>query len=470
MPEQTDLTTQLARLAPELDEATAREMFERRRRPRRVPRWLMPAAAVVLAVVGVIGLAMVTTEDAEAPAVPVDTAAPDATLRPAPGETVMADENFFDVIIVAETPVGFGNAELAMSESELTSVWTDWKPRIDQPAVEFASKVALVMTRPDNACADVVTRFEVTEQNGTAVWTPLFEEPTVGCDDPLLSWLYVVAIDRAALGDEARIRVPAAEVFDVPEQIIEYTAPMGGGADSTDDAPVTLTVTDVVVALPSVDEPTLHNTLIGMFYVVQHEGGDVSVVPATVDRRPTEDEGVTMLRNLVVASESGRSFFSDGDVWDAWGRAATAGRSSDLVGYAGRVVGDEVEVLYSDSTRIEGDPEVPGGEDYRFPPELWEPITPGQFLTLSSSGPLWRLFDANLVVEDGVGRICQIDTTVPADQFGGCDEAGIVIDTLVTSTNPEITTWYESPILAFQDPVRGFTNVIPLAGRSARGR
>jgi hypothetical protein len=50
----------------------------------------------------------------------------------------------------------------------------------------------------------------------------------------------------------------------------------------------------------------------------------------------------------------------------------------------------------------------------------------------------------------------------------GCDETTIVIDTLVTSTDPDITTWYESPVLAFQDPVRGFTNVIPLAGYSSR--
>lgn len=471
MPETTDLTTQLARLAPQVDEVAARELFERRRQPQPVPRWLMPAAAVVLIVAGVVGLVVVTADDAEAPAAPVDTTVsdePDAAVRPAPGETLIAGEEHFDVITVAETTVGFGNAELVMSEDELTSVWTEWNPSVEQPAVEFAGNVALVMTRPDNACADVVTRFEVSEQNGTAVWTPVFEELADACADPLLSWLYVVAIDRPALGEHARIRVPAADLYDVPEEIIEYNASAGAPDESADPATVTLTSTEVVVALPPVGEPALHNTSIGMFYVVQHDGGDVSVVPATIDRRTTDDEGVTMLQSFVVASASGGSFFSDGDVWDAWGRAATAGRSSDLVGYAGQLVGDEVKVLYSDATRIEGDPEVPGDEDYPFPPELWEPITPEQFVTLSSSGPIWRLFDAQLVVEDGVGRICRVDTSVPVDQFGGCDETNIVIDTLVTSTNPDITTRYESPILAFQDPVRGFTNVIPLAGYSSR--
>jgi hypothetical protein len=471
MREQSDFTTQLSRLAPEVDEAAARELFERRRRSRPPSRWLLPAAAVVLILAGVVGLVVVTGDDAGAPAGPVDTTVPDepdAALRPAPGETVFAGEEHFDVVIVAETTVGFGNAELVTSEDELSSLWAEWNPGVDQPAVDFAGSVALVMTRPDNACADVVTQFEVTGESGTAAWTPVFEALEDECVDPLLSWLYAVAIDRVPLGDRALIRVPSAPVYDVAEQIIEYTAPTGTPDESADAAPVTLTPTDVVVALPPVGEPSLHNTSIGMFYVVHHDGGDVSVLPATM-ARTTQDEGVTMLRSFVTVSESGGSFSSDGDIWDARGRAATAGRASDLVGYAGQVVGDEVEVLYSDATRVEGDPEVPDGEDYPFPPELWEPTTPEQFMTLSSSGPVWRLFDAQLVVEDGVGRICRIDTSVPVDQFDGCDETSIVIDTLVTSTNPDITTWYESPILAYQDPLRGgFTNVIPLAGYSSR--
>ncbi|MFP5487860.1 MAG: hypothetical protein ACLGHQ_06095, partial [Acidimicrobiia bacterium] len=421
-------------------------------------------------------MAMVTADDAEAPATPPATPpasrapdGPDAALRPAPGETLVAGEEHFDVITVAETTVGFGNARLVMTEDELTSLWAEWNPGVEQPAVDFAGAIALVMTRPDNACANVVTRFEVTDQEGTPVWTPVFESLVDECDDPLLSWLHVVAIDRAPLGEAALIRVPAAEVFDVPEQIIRYTAPTGAPDESADAAPVTLTPTDVVVPLPPVGEPTLHNTSIGMFYVVQHDGGDVSVLPATIDRRTPEDGGVTMLQSFVVASESGGSFLSDGDIWDAWGRAATAGRSADLVGYAGRVVGDEVEVLHSDATRIEGDPEVPDGEDYPLPPRPpLDAITPEEFLTLSSSGPAWRLFDANLVVEDGVGRICRVDTSVPVDELDGCDESGVVLDTLVTSADPDITTWYEAPILAFQDPVRGFTNAIPLAGYSSR--
>ncbi|MEQ8436711.1 MAG: hypothetical protein RIB65_04415 [Ilumatobacter fluminis] len=463
MPE-TDFAAQLARLAPEVDEAGAKSVFERHRQPSGTPRWLLPAAVVVLIVVGVTGLVLMRGDDATAPVSPVDDA-----LRPNEGETLIADEGYFDVVTVGETTVGFGNAALVGSTEELDSLWAGWNPGVEQPDVEFAEAVALVMTRPDNACADVVTRFEVTDRNGVSTWTPVFEERADACEDPLLSWLYVVAIDRAALGDRADIVVPAAELYDVSEQTIEYTAPEGGPDGTADPATVTVTPTDVVVPLPPEGEPELHNTAAGMFYVVNHGDGDVSVVPAVRDRPVDDDLGVTMLQSFVVPSESGGSFFSDGNVWDAWGRAATLGRTDDLSGYAARVDGDEVEVLSSDDTRVEGDPDVPDGEEYPLPPRPpFEAITPEQFVTLSSSGPIWRLFDAELVVENGVGRICDVDTSIPADRLQGCDESGIVIDTDVRSSDLQTTTWFEPPILAFQDPVRGFTHVVPLAGYSSR--
>ncbi|TDT17235.1 hypothetical protein BDK89_2843 [Ilumatobacter fluminis] len=460
MPE-TDFAAQLARLAPEVDEAGAKSVFERHRQPSGTPRWLLPAAVVVLIVVGVTGLVLMRGDDATAPVSPVDDA-----LRPNDGETLIADEAYFEVVIVAETTVGFGNAALVGSTEELDSLWAGWNPGVEQPDVEFAEAVALVMTRPDNACADVVTRFEVTNRNGVSTWIPVFEERADACEDPLLSWLYVVAIDRAALGDRADIVVPAAELYDVSEQTIEYTAPDGTPDESDDAATVTLTPTDVVVPLPPEGEPELHNTAAGMFYVVNHGDGDVSVIQATIDLISPVDPDTTNLMSFVVASESGRSFFSEGEVWDAWGRSATRDRVDDLTGYAGRVVGDEVEILASDATRVEGDPEVPDGEQYPLPARPFgDGITVEQFFTLSSSGPIWRMFDAQLVVEEGVGRICPVDEVVDPT---GCPDAGMVIDTQVRSGNADLTSWYGSPILAFQDPVRGFTHVIPLAGYSSR--
>ncbi|MCB0968808.1 MAG: hypothetical protein KDB37_18400, partial [Ilumatobacter sp.] len=318
------------------------------------------------------------------------------------------------------------------------------------------------MTRPDNACADVVTQFDVTDRDGIPAWTPVFAEQADACDDPLLSWLYVVTIDRAALGDRADFVIPASELYDVPPTILEYR-----GVEQPDGeaATVTLTPTDVVVPLPPESEPELHNTAAGMFYVVNHGDGDVSVVPATIDLISPVDPDTTNLMSFVVASESGRSFFSEGEVWDAWGRSTAPERVDDLTGYAGRIVGDEVEILASDATRVEGDPEVPDEEQYPLPGRPFDDgITVEQFFTLSSSGPIWRMFDAQLVVEEGVGRICPVDQVV---EPMGCPDTGMVIDTQVRSSNTDLTSWYGSPILAFQDPFRGFTHVVPLAGSSS---
>jgi hypothetical protein len=38
----------------------------------------------------------------------------------------------------------------------------------------------------------------------------------------------------------------------------------------------------------------------------------------------------------------------------------------------------------------------------------------------------------------------------------------------VTSDEPDVTVWFGPPVLAFQDPFRGFTHVIPLGGAASR--
>jgi hypothetical protein len=236
-----------------------------------------------------------------------------------------------------------------------------------------------------------------------------------------------------------------------------------GTTDSAADGPAASTesATGVIVELPPVGAPALHNTGAGLFWVVQHDDGSVSVLPATVERR-ADDDLAPPLRSLVAASTSGRSFASDGAVWDEYGRSVTGPRSDDLVGYRGRVDGSSVEVWTTESAPIEGESiEPPAGEVYPLP-DLGEPISPMQWFTLSSSGPIWRYLDAALVVEDGVGRICQVDTQVPVAERHTCDDAAVAIDTQVRSTDSETTIWFAAPILAFQDPLRGFTTVVPL--------
>lgn len=474
MPDQ--LAQQLARLAPEVDVPAGRDLFERSRAGGRdgrpgAPRWLLPAAVVVLVVAGLAGIWAVTGNDEPTiPAGPVDDAEDSAVT-----EGTVTEGSGYEVVHVAESSTAFGSAELVTTDDQYDAMMN---PGPDVPPIDFSSNVALVMTRPDNACPDALTRFDIApDASGTSVWTPVFEDLSTACDDPLLSWIYVVVIDRTVLGAAATIRIPADEVYDVPEQILPFeSAAPPTSADEVADA-ITLTATGVTVPMPSVGEPAIHNTSAGLVWVVAHDDRSVSVLPAVIDQPVSEDEGgVTNLQSLVFGSASGRSFAggSSGFVWDSSGRAVNGGRANDLVGYAGRVDGDEVEIMSSTGERVDGDIETGlaaelNAEEYPMP-DLGEPIDLATFASLSSSGPIWRHLDATLVVENGVGRICELPPDPTFDQLTGCDESAseFVFDTGVTATDPGITSWFHAPILAFQDPDDGFTSVIPMGGMTSR--
>lgn len=466
-----DLAERLRRLEPAVDMTASRALFERSRTAPAVPRWLMPAAAALLIVGGIVGLFALGSGD--------DDVRPSAETDPADERTTVTEGDGYDTVLVAEARTGFGNAELVTSDEQLDALWAEWTPGPDRPPVDFDRSVALVTTRPDNACPDTLVRFERAPVDASpATWTAVFEDLSEACNDPLLSWIYVVAIDRSVLGSSSTIVLPAQEIFEVPEQRLEYVSDGPPGTSTTDDT-ATLTDTGIVIDLPEVGSPTLHNLSVGLVWVVAHDDGTVSVLPGTVDVSPASSEdagGVTLQQRLVYVSSDGDLFFSGPTTWDTHGRAITGGRLNDLGGLIGRVVDDEVQVWTSDDERVAGAPD-PAPDRVGTSPErtlaelrraVGEPIDPMTFFTLSSSGPIWRYFDATLVVETGVGRICQVPTAVPVTELTGCAAAEIAIDTQATSGDPLITTWFHAPILAFQDPMRGFTSFVPLGGISSR--
>ena len=278
--------------------------------------------------------------------------------------------------------------------------------------------------------------------------------------------------------------LPAAVVALVVAGVVGLLA-VTGDDDSGDvpvspvatSAPVTRTDTDVVVPLPPVGEPALHNTSLGLLWVIRHSDGTVSVLPGTVDRPPDdavvpEMVGISMLQYVVQVSDDGNTLVAGPWTWDDHGRSTDADRATDLVGYEGEVRGAEVAVYFSDADRVDGDANpTDAGSSYPLDfvaDALGQPMDLSVFPTLSSSGPAWRYFDGGLVVEDGVGRICDVDLSIPVSDFEGCDTGGTVIDTMVTSDRPDATVWFGPPILAFQDPLRGFTHVIPLGGVASR--
>lgn len=465
----------LTLLAPSIDRAASRELFDRRRADDGTagggPRQWLAAAAVALLVGGIVGLWALSRGGATAPATDAEDPVDRPSDEPAAVEWQIVDGvvepgEGFEVHYVAESHEPYGQAWLVrdLDDSAYDALM---RPHPDVPEPDLGRSIVLVTIQPDNACPDALVRFEVEpNREGVPVWTPVFEEQARECNDPLLSWLYVITIDVDALGDAAIIRLPADEVFDVEERLLPYTAITDDPGAADDEPAVVVEPTGVTVPKPPVGRPAIHNTGIGLVWVVSHDDGTVSVIPATIDAPESDDEGgTTNLSAIVTASASGRSFTGGHFGWDAWGRATNGGRANDLVGYEGRIDGDEVEILTSTARRVPGDVVPPPDAETYDLPDLGRPIDIPTFYTLSSSGPIWRYLDATLVVEDGVGRICEVDTVVPVDRLTTCADAEFVIETAVRSTQPDITTWYAAPILAFQDPVRQFTEVIPLGGR-----
>lgn len=244
----------------------------------------------------------------------------------------------------------------------------------------------------------------------------------------------------------------------------------GDGSDPEPSGEPDLIATDVVLPLPAVGEPRLHTGTFGAVWVVHHDDGTVSVLNA-VRPRSEADDGVPVegLGHLVQPTEGGRSFVGRDHLWDAHGRTLNGPRTADLVGFAGVVVDGEVQLFVSDATRFDGDPDDP-------PVVLIDPpdlsgvalLDLGQLATLSFSGPIWRLLDATLVVQDGVGTLCSVPDTpaTPLPELATCNSSGV--STAVRSTQPGITKWFFGPLLTEFDQFGQIVTVAPLGSETSR--
>lgn len=467
------LAERLSRLAPTVDVAAGRRLFEQARAGGTPPpyRRLAVAAAVVLLVAGVVGLAALTRDDPAG--VPADEPNPTAPppVDPETAEPPVATGDEFELLAVEEVVAPFHELRLATGDAELAAIWAELSPPVDAPEVDFVRHVVAVFTRPDNACPDTLEGFDVVGET----WTPRFSTETGACNDPLLTWLYAVELERAALGSSVTVDLPADELYDAPAA--SASAPLGQLPDDpsgSDEPPPTLTELDVTVPLPDVGRPTLHATTVGAVWAVRHHDGSVSVLPALVDVPASADEGgVRGIARLVVPNADGTQFRGPRWSWDAWGRTIGGPRSEDLAGFIGEVRGDEIALLASSAERVEGEPSVPPSASPEFPSAAdaaaahLEPIDLGTYFTLSYRGPAVRLMDVTLVVEDGVGRLCEIDPTPPVADLASCAE-GAAVFTRITSSDPDITTWYFAPVVAEFDELGEVVRVVPLGGQAAR--
>lgn len=201
-------------LAPDIDDEAATDVFAaergRRRRNRHVLTGL--AAAVLVALVAVpaaLGLARLGDDD-----VPVASTDGDSTADPDDGADTPSGALSFEVLgVLTDTGEEMGTMRAALHADALADVWTAFGQSPPPPDVDFDAAFVLTITIPDDACPPDLEAFEAPEN----ALIPVFVEPEVGCNQPLIPKTFVVAISTAGLPDQLLFRLPADDVYRLPE-------------------------------------------------------------------------------------------------------------------------------------------------------------------------------------------------------------------------------------------------------------
>jgi len=101
---------------------------------------------------------------------------------------------------------------------------------LDHP--DFENQVLVSITVPGGGCPVGFTEFRETEPN---VLTPHFNETQSECEEELVAWTTIVAIDRDAIGDGFTIRLPGNTSYGYEETRLEITAEVGTADASEPD-------------------------------------------------------------------------------------------------------------------------------------------------------------------------------------------------------------------------------------------
>jgi hypothetical protein len=436
----------LARLAPDVDEHAAHALFDRTRGRRRIQRRVAGAIAAATLASGAIAVAVAVTGDD-----PVGIEVVPGSPTTSPG----GDGPLFELLdLRAGAEVPMGTLRAAVDDAGLAQLWDELGFDGSAPAVEFRRWVVASITIPDDACPPALADL----RRDGAVLTPVFQDLTAGCNEPLIPKTYLVLIDRASVTPAFTLRLPADEVFDFTEQRLDVDVPPADTPpNESGDEP---TIGPEVARIPLPPAGEARSVLLDdgtPIWVVHHDDGTASAVPAIVPYR--DDEQVAGLSSIVQWAPSGA--FHGPIVWDAWGRALTAGRAADLTGYVARVDGDEVVVSTATRDRVPGAPTIPTASGAYVMPSLPEPSA----LTAGGSG--WIQVELALVGDGTTFRVCPIDdATVP--DLTTCPADAPTVEGL-TARDPEITTWHFAPLLLRLD-AGAITGVVPLGGLAAERR
>lgn len=212
-------------LAPDVDDDTAANVFAteraRRRRNRRVLTGVAAAALVALVTVpAALGLAGLGDDDEPVASTDGDAASGD----PDEGSGVTSGALTFEVLqVLTDSGEQMGTMRAALDDDALADVWAAFGQASPPPEVDFEQAFVLTITIPDDACPPTLEAFEAPEN----AFVPVFVEPDVACNEPLIPKTFVVAIDRLGLPDRVLFRLPADDAYRLPEY--ELLVDLGAG-------------------------------------------------------------------------------------------------------------------------------------------------------------------------------------------------------------------------------------------------
>ncbi|MBA3802994.1 MAG: hypothetical protein H0X22_08830 [Acidimicrobiia bacterium] len=465
MDDQPDrLRADLDRLAPRVDEAAAKALFDRRRatEPPHRGRVLAAAAAVVLLSAGTVAVARITGSDTDdsGPSVspPVRTDAPpesppgrtDAVPDPTSGTTSPAtapegpagrDFEILDVQAAAD----IGVLRSAVGTRELRAMWRDAGLAGDVPSVDFNRWVVVTIAIPDDACPPTLSDFDL---GADGIRTPVFVETASSCNEPLIPKTYVVLIERAVVTPRFTLRLPGDELLGFDEQTLVIDVP------PTDPAPPTTGTVpprppDDVGTFPAPAPGDAESTLArdgSPLWIVRHDDGTASALPAVVPVGNTfGNEGLAIeeAASIVHWSPSSRTFRGS-ITYDEYGRALNSGRDDDLADFTAVVNGDTVIVQTSGVDRVPGSPETIESSPFSEPvgPALPEVVALPAELT-----PGWSQIDATLVSSDGTWTLCELSDAAAPSGANRCPPEALVADGLTGGHVDGVTAQYYGPLV-----------------------
>ncbi len=379
-----------------------------------------------------------------------------ATAPPAGGTTPIATAyRAVEVVFGGFIELEFPFAGVADSAIELESFGLSAPEGID-----WATRAAVVFSIPTDLCPPVLSDLEIVD----GVAQPVFVDPGyLGCEEPLLSHTVVAAVDRDFLARAHTLRLPSDPVFfevDVDAEI--SVSPHGEGSAPTRAPSPTFESAEGPVPIPRKGEALPHRLKDGTpLIIVHHHDGTVSALDARALSATTEDDGQRL--TLVRWNARTRNFMGGG-IRDEFGRSTNGPRSSDLRGFATRIVDGDLEV--GDPTdppagspiAVSADP--PAAADAQIASDA-EPLSIEEALASPTGSVIF--IDAQVVFVGSDARLCD-DKNQPTFEAEPCSDGSPAVED-VGGDDGILTIWH-APILATRT-AEGFSEVVPLGGYSS---